>query len=346
MAAAQAEAEAWRRVKPRYDAQEGLREELSGRRWLWMGTCFVTADQVAFSAPANAAPYLYTIPPDLACFSTLLRNFGVRKTFGTSDWVQVLRIMATETGVVSGGGGGSASSGEPRALSASQLALALSLVQALSDDTMRVADLEVFAPDETNELALATDLVYNDAPWLAKNKSVEGFRFVHPKISAGVGDKVGIRSLRLLLATSHAADMDFGLEGEGGGDGQKVKIESLGQSESLTRRLRHILELYPEGPSILSELIQNADDARATTVKVLYNTREYGTKSLLGPKMAAWQGPALCVYNDATFSARDFQNLVKIGQASKLDRLVTVCVQVFPSCPSLTRLYLINIPQI
>ena len=81
-------------------------------------------------------------------------------------------------------------------------------------------------------------------------------------------------------------------------------------------------------------------------MKVLYNTREYGTKSLLGPKMAAWQGPALCVYNDATFSARDFQNLVKIGQASKLDRLVTVCVQVFPSCPSLTRLYLINIPQI
>jgi hypothetical protein len=64
----------------------------------------------------------------------------------------------------------------------------------------------------------------------------------------------------------------------------------------------------------LSELIQNADDARASTVKVLYNTRSYGTASLLGKKMAKWQGPALCVYNDATFSARDFQNLVKIGQ--------------------------------
>ena len=31
----------------------------------------------------------------------------------------------------------------------------------------------------------------------------------------------------------------------------------------------------------------------------------------------------MLVYNDATFSSRDFQNLVKIGQASKLDRLVT-----------------------
>jgi len=89
------------------------------------------------------------------------------------------------------------------------------------------------------------------------------------------------------------------------------------------------LELYPEGPSILSELIQNADDARASSVKVLYNTRSYGTKSLLGPKMASWQGPALYVYNDATFSARDFNNLVKIGQASKLDRLVTTVSFVY-----------------
>lgn len=92
------------------------------------------------------------------------------------------------------------------------------------------------------------------------------------------------------------------------------------------------MELYPEGPSILSELIQNADDARASSVKILYNTRSYGTKSLLGPKMADWQGPALYVYNDATFSNRDFNNLVKIGQASKLDRLVTTvsyCLSIY-----------------
>ena len=48
------------------------------QRWLWMGTVFVTADQVAFHSPANAAPYLYSVPPDLACFNSLLRTFGVR----------------------------------------------------------------------------------------------------------------------------------------------------------------------------------------------------------------------------------------------------------------------------
>ena len=39
--------------------------------------------------------------------------------------------------------------------------------------------------------------------------------------------------------------------------------------------------------------------------------------------MAAWQGPALYVHNDATFSDRDFQNVIRIGQAGKLENLLT-----------------------
>ena len=99
--------------------------------------------------------------------------------------------------------------------------------------------------------------------------------------------------------------------------------ESFGQAESLTRRLRHILELYPEGPSILNELIQNADDAGAGKVCVMLNLEQYGKRSLLGPRMADMQGPALYVYNDAQFTQRDFANLSRIGQASKLDKLHT-----------------------
>lgn len=137
-------------------------------------------------------------------------------------------------------------------------------------------------------------------------------RFAHPKISSVTGDKLGIRSVRRLLMESHADAMDFGLP-----------TEAFGQSEALTRRLRHILELYPEGPSILSELIQNADDAGASTVRVLYSSRHYGTTALLGSKMAPWQGPALYFYNDAQFSAADFSNIARIGQASKLDKVLS-----------------------
>lgn len=106
------------------------------------------------------------MPPDLACFGSLLRLFGVRAAFGTSDWVSVLRILASETGVpgvapplpaaalVTAAPKGSAKAGTaaPAAkteaalgspLSTTQLELALALVQAISDDTMRAGDLEV-----------------------------------------------------------------------------------------------------------------------------------------------------------------------------------------------------------
>ena len=47
----------------------------------------------------------------------------------------------------------------------------------------------------------------------------------------------------------------------------------------------------------------------------------YGTKSILSPSMADWQGPAICFHNNSTFSAQDFKNLASIGQGSKLEKL-------------------------
>ena len=38
-------------------------------------------------------------------------------------------------------------------------------------------------------------------------------------------------------------------------------MTAFGQAESLTARLKSILDLYPEGTSVFSELVQNADDA-------------------------------------------------------------------------------------
>jgi len=86
---------------------------------------------------------------------------------------------------------------------------------------------------------------------------------------------------------------------------------------------QNIVEMYPEGTQQLSELIQNADDAKASVVKFVISTKQHGTSSLLGQNMSEWQGGALYCYNDATFTMRDFENLSKIGQASKLEKLVT-----------------------
>ena len=126
----------------------------------------------------------------------------------------------------------------------------------------------------------------------------------------GVGEKVGAHSLRRMLVTSSANTLSIGLQSS----------EAFGQHESLTSRLKHILQLYPDGPGILNELIQNADDAGATEVSVMLNMQAYADRSLLGTNMADWQGPALYVYNNAVFSPRDYVNLSRIGQDSKMEK--------------------------
>lgn len=42
--------------------------------------------------------------------------------------------------------------------------------------------------------------------------------------------------------------------------------ENFGQTVDLTQRIREVLTNYPEGTTILKELIQNADDASAKKV--------------------------------------------------------------------------------
>ena len=58
--------------------------------------------------------------------------------------------------------------------------------------------------------------------------------------------------------------------------------EAFGQSEALTTRLRHIISDYADGPGILMELLQNADDAGATQVAFVLDEESYGASSILG----------------------------------------------------------------
>jgi sacsin len=255
-----------------------VRETLFSIPWIWVGEKFVKIEQVAFTSPVNAAPYLYTVPTDLAVFSNLLEAFGVRRNLSASDFRQVLLSMASETRADLQ----SQPDTKPNPLIPTQLELAISLIQILSDEGNRAADWELFVPDDRGILVKAHELVYDDAPWLSEQprQGVANVRFCHPKISPKVGEKIGVRSLRLLLLTQTATTMDF-------------ESEAFGQAESLTRRLRNILDMYAEGLPIISELLQNADDANASLVRIVYSQKQFGEQSLLGPKMAAWQGPGI-----------------------------------------------------
>ena len=96
------------------------------------------------------------------------------------------------------------------------------------------------------------------------------------------------------------------------------------QTEKLTTRIHNILREYPPGLGTFKEFIQNADDAQASHFSLLYDRSSYGTDSLLTKEMGEWQGPALYIYNSASFSDKDFEGITQVGNSGKVSDPTTI----------------------
>ena len=82
----------------------------------------------------------------------------------------------------------------------------------------------------------------------------------------------------------------------------------------------HIATLYKIYDIIvLQEIIQNADDAGASTVHFYLDNRQHGTRLLVEPALARFQGPALMAYNDAAFTDRDWKSIQDMQQSVKAE---------------------------
>ncbi len=67
----------------------------------------------------------------------------------------------------------------------------------------------------------------------------------------------------------------------------------------------------------MQEIIQNADDAGARTVRFYLDSRQHGTRSLVHPELARFQGPALLAYNDAKFEEDDWEGIQNLQRSGK-----------------------------
>ncbi|XP_061172071.1 sacsin-like [Saccostrea echinata] len=130
----------------------------------------------------------------------------------------------------------------------------------------------------------------------------EDLKFVHPKIRSSIAANLGVSSLtRRIVESKGVEDIPWG------------------QKEELTDRLKNLIADYADGTSVLKEMLQNADDAGASCLRVLYDerTNENSRVGLIDKGMAECQGPAIWVYNDAKFEEKDFQNIIRLGAGTK-----------------------------
>lgn len=94
-----------------------------------------------------------------------------------------------------------------------------------------------------------------------------------------------------------------------------ISVDSV-QHQPITTALRQICESYPAG-TCLRELLQNADDAEATEIEYVLDTKTYEEDPLLYDGLKQFQGPALLARNNKTFTDKDFTSLSSIGDSRK-----------------------------
>ena len=283
-----------------------LQKQLDGKAWAWTQSAsgFVGASMMACTQDFDCRPYLFALPAALGFASDSLVQLGVQRTFGGQAFAQLLSELKARKGGT--------------ALSTHEVDMCVFAISRLSESVDGAQGSARLLLDEDGVLRPAQRCVYNDyggdkgtagVQDVRASKSGEDAMFMlHDKVPNAAAKALGAASLTRRMLASNSELLPMGME-------------SFGQSEDLTQRIRHITDMYPEGSSMVAEHVQNADDAGASVVKIVLDAHTYGTESLFGDGLAKWQGPALMVYNDGVFSESDFAAISRVGQAGKMDKL-------------------------
>ena len=134
-------------------------------------------------------------------------------------------------------------------LSESRLDIVISLVTLLSSEASinpLTNGQVIYLPDQIGIMLPADRLINDDVPWLRGPEYISirsGCRLIHPSISTVVAEKFGVKSLRLYLLSKNLEQNLFLPISSSSISKDAAEIESFGQAESLTNRLKTILDM-------------------------------------------------------------------------------------------------------
>ncbi len=275
-------------------------------KWMWCGDSFTTPKRIVrHDTFTGLQPYLYSLPPEMENHDKLLNEFGMAESCTPDVLIQVLYAVKNEH--------------EQTEHNASVISRDLQKVinivnhlaqdaDCLNDQTIENLLLPLHADGESLKLEPLSKCTYCDREWLKHEGSYLGsvddddFNFIHENVPMKTAELLGVPTLMSRVL-----------------DAENLDIKAWGQHEDLTIRIKGLLENYKDGFAIAKEIIQNAADAGAKVVKFLYDERmnvEFRER-LITPEMQECQGPALWAYNDALFTKSDFENIIKLGAATK-----------------------------
>ena len=211
---------------------------LTSRPCVWTGECFITPDVVAREW-SHKGPYLFSITDAIRYKSKLTGVLGIRKEFVLEDFISALERMHKDFA--------------DKPVTDNCIQTILVIISKLCEFDLP-DQFVCFLPDDKSVMFKSSELAFNDAPWCQVE---EDWRLVDNRIPRDSAIKLGVKPVRSKLLERYESSSDtFG------------GVE-FGQREPLTQRIKNILTQYPCDQTVLKELLQNADDAKATKMYVI-----------------------------------------------------------------------------
>jgi len=175
------------------------------------------------------------------------------------------------------------------------------LLKALPPDLDEEQHSKIFVPDIDMVLRPVSNVYFNDIDDRAALVSAGADLFhAHPRIDESLCRDLKLGRLGLKFAHLQTPGEDMG-------------------EKPITTVCRTLGQYTKK--QLLPEFVANACDAKATVFAVLLNEFHGSTTKLLSPSMAKFYDcPSLLIYNDSTFSEKDFEGICRTNVGGKKDR--------------------------
>ncbi|UZO07228.1 uncharacterized protein OCT59_027521 [Rhizophagus irregularis] len=260
---------------------------------------FYPADKVIFKLPnkfQNNESLIIELPAEYFSFKSLFESMGVRDEIGIKDFILIIK------NVIKGN--------NDKVLSANEINNVIQILKQVAeiqkDNRDNPESLDgLLVPSTENKLVDLHEIQFDDMGDNLSDEERSKHKIAHKLVIKDIAKELEIQTLKgKIYGNDYTGDMDW---------------EKYEQNESLTTRIKNIIKDYSIN-SLFKEFLQNADDAKATRFDITVDERrifQHNGRKYLSEEMVDWQGPAIWIYNDAEFSPKDFQALIKLGTGGK-----------------------------
>lgn len=153
---------------------------------------------------------------------------------------------------------------------------------------MNLVDTIPYIPTLEKRMAPATELVFNDAPWIVDPVVLSKYAQVSPDVQNDVAEKLGCQSLRKSVLS-------------GGEKARDTAALTCPSAATITARLgsfileSNVSQFSSTMQFIAFDMLEVADALGCTSVQFMHDANAYASQSILLPSLAPFQGPSITI---------------------------------------------------